>query len=114
MKIINNPSQPGKALTGYILIILGTFLLADQLGARLPEWIISWPMLLITIGVISGVKHQFKRPGAFFMIFIGMVFLLDNYFLNVSFSIVWPALLIGAGSWLIIKRNRQQTYNETP
>ena len=101
---MKHSSQSSKAMTGYILIIAGTFLLADQLGADLPGWILSWPMLLVTIGLISGVKHRFTRPGAYFMIFVGLVFLVDNYFLDVNFSIVWPALLIGAGSWMIFRR----------
>ncbi len=97
-------------MTGSILIIAGTFLLADQLGADLPHWILSWPMLLITIGLISGAKHNFTRPGAYFMLFIGLVFLVDNYWLNLDFSIVWPSMLIGAGTWMIFKKKLLTTF----
>lgn len=110
MNIVKHPSQSSKAMTGSILIIAGTFLLADQLGADLPRWILSWPMLLIVIGLVSGVKHRFTRPGAFFMLFIGLVFLVDNYLLNVNFSIVWPSILIGAGTWMIFKRKLLTTF----
>ena len=114
MNIIKHASQSSKAMTGAILIIAGSFILIDQLGFNLPDWILSWPMLLIAIGLISGVKHNFSRPGAFFMIFIGLVFLFDNYFLNVNYSIVWPALLIGAGLWMIFKRNLLNAFQRHP
>ena len=112
MNIIKHASQSSKAMTGSILIIAGTFLLIDQLGFDLPAWIISWPMLLIAIGLISGVKHQFSRPGAFFMIFIGLVFLVDNYWLDLDFSIVWPSLLIGLGAWMIFKKSLLTAYQK--
>lgn len=50
-----------KLLLGGILIIVGTVLLLKQLGYFLPDWLISWPMLLILIGVWIGAMQQFKR-----------------------------------------------------
>ncbi|HEY1023838.1 MAG TPA: DUF5668 domain-containing protein [Sphingobacteriaceae bacterium] len=100
-----NGSAAGKVMTGAILIVVGGILLLDNLGTHLPDWVLSWPMLLIAIGLISGVKHQFKKPGAFVLLFIGFVFLTDRYFLPINFSIVWPAMLIGAGLWMIFRNN---------
>lgn len=105
MKNLNNYGiNSGKAVTGAILIILGSILLIDNLITSVPGWVLSWPMLLIAIGLVSGVKHHFRRPGAFVLLFIGTVFLLDNYFLSVDFSIVWPSMLIGAGLWMIFRK----------
>ena len=101
--MIQQQRTSGKMVAGIILVILGSMLLLDQNGVDIPNWIISWPMFLIAIGIHSGVKNNFSKPGAFIMIFFGLVFLVDNYFLDLHFSIVWPAMLIGAGIWLVLK-----------
>lgn len=106
MKSENNIQAPrqGKATAGIIFLLLGVFMLAKTTGlaADIPDWIISWPMLLIIIGVLSGINHQFRRPGAYFMIGIGGVFLADRIIPGVqSYDLIFPVILLALGLHLI-------------
>ncbi|KAA8481696.1 hypothetical protein BDE36_0592 [Arcticibacter tournemirensis] len=106
MKSENNIQTPrqGKATTGIIFLLLGVFMLAKTTGlaADIPDWIISWPMLLIIIGVLSGINHKFRRPGAYFMIAIGGVFLAERIIPGVqSHDLIFPVILLALGLHLI-------------
>lgn len=84
--------------SGLLLIAAGVVLLAYKMGAPIPGWVFTWPVLLIGIGLLTGVKSRFQNPGAFIMIVVGVVFLIDqtNPALNFHNYIV-PAILIAVG-----------------
>jgi uncharacterized membrane protein YqjE len=50
-------------MAGVLFITFGIVLLVQTLwGVNIvPDWFISWPMILIVIGVISGVKNKFGK-----------------------------------------------------
>ena len=48
-----NPFGGGRAIAGLIVVIVGTLLLAREVGADIPYWFFSWHMLLIAFGLIS-------------------------------------------------------------
>ena len=51
---------------GLILVAIGSLLLARKLGAYIPDWLLSWPMLLIACGLLIGFKSNFRNvPGVF-------------------------------------------------
>lgn len=100
-------SNSGKIVTGLIILIAGIVLLFNQLGYHFPDWLFTWPMILIAIGLISGVKHQFKNAGWIFMMLLGGIFLLDK--IEPSLQIIefgWPVLIIILGLWMIFGRNQ--------
>ncbi len=113
----NRPNQHGKKVLGSAILIIGLALLAKQMGAQFPSWLFSWPMLLIVIGIASGIKHQFRNNGWIIMILIGSVFLAERIFPALSVSAyTWPLILIGLGIFFIFgkgfrkgncKRNRR-------
>ena len=45
----------GKVFAGIIIVIVGAAMLAKEMGVYFPEWLFSWPMLLIVIGLYVGV-----------------------------------------------------------
>ena len=71
----------GKVLGGILLVTAGSLFLAKELGAEIPYWVLTWKTLLIALGLISGVKHNFRNAWWFFLIVIGGVFLFLDYFL---------------------------------
>ena len=107
--IIENPNiqhHKGRTTVGAIILIIGALLLIDQFNlAFIPDWIFSWPMILVAIGVYSGVKHNFSKPFAAIMIFLGVAFLFTDNIDNAD-HIVWPVVIIAAGSWMVF-RNRK-------
>jgi hypothetical protein len=105
----NQPSstnkENGRLLGGLLLVAVGAALLLRNMGVALPNWLLSWPMLLIVIGVFSGIKHNFKNNGWLILVAIGTFFLLSKFaFPGINIGrIFWPAFIIGVGLLLILR-----------
>lgn len=98
----------GRTLAGLVVVIVGSTLLVRQLGVPMPHWIISWPMLLIAIGLYTGFKHNFKNMGWLILVSIGGVFLVSDIFDDFSIQrFFWPALIIGIGLYMILKPKKK-------
>lgn len=101
-------SPMGKALGGGILLAVGATLMARQLGVVFPEWLFSWPVLIIVIGIYIGARHLFRNPGWVIMVAIGSVFLLDNIYTDINITtFFWPLFIMAAGLFMIIKPRRK-------
>ncbi|HEY4194935.1 MAG TPA: DUF5668 domain-containing protein [Mucilaginibacter sp.] len=107
--IIENPGiqqHKGRTTVGAIILIIGTLLLIDQFNlAFIPDWLFSWPMILVAVGIYSGVKHNFQKSFAFIMIFLGIAFLFTEN-IDDADRVVWPAMIIAAGSWMVFKNRK--------
>ncbi len=103
-------SRTSKAWTGVALLIIGGALFARAAGVPLPNWIFSWPMILIAVGIFSGLNHKFRPGGWMFPLLIGSVFLFDR--MNDTLYLrpyLWPAILIIAGAYIILKPSRTRS-----
>ena len=105
---IKNASQNhhgyNRVWGGLILIAAGGLLLAKKLGADIPNWVLSWHMLLIALGLLIGFKSNFKNAGGFIMILIGGGFLISDIIPNINIQdFVWPGILIILGIAFILK-----------
>ncbi|MCE3281991.1 MAG: hypothetical protein K0Q66_728, partial [Chitinophagaceae bacterium] len=58
----DNRDDKGRYWMGAIFLIVGGLLFARASGAAIPEWVFTWPMILITIGLFLGLRHGFKSP----------------------------------------------------
>jgi predicted membrane protein len=93
---------------GIIFLIVGVLLLARFMGVTLPDWIFSWELILIGIGLIIGVKEGFRKPTWIILVGIGSFFLLDDVFPDFEFRrLVLPAVFIGVGLLIIFKQQRR-------
>lgn len=100
-------NKSGKVVAGLIILTAGTLLLVRQLGYFVPYWLFTWPMILIIVGLASGIKHKFKNVGWIFMIAIGSLFLADKVEPGLQITqFGWPVLIILVGIWMIFGRNR--------
>lgn len=61
-----------------LVIVIGILLLLKQVGVYFPHWIFTWPMILIAIGTIIGVKSGFRNSGSLILLILGSFFLLRN------------------------------------
>jgi predicted membrane protein len=103
------PSQTrlGKIVAGVIFLAAGVVLLLQQLGYFFPDWLISWPMLLIALGVVIGAKHQFKHPAWLVPLGVGGLFLLDHLLPGIGvLRFIAPVGVIGLGLLLIFSKQR--------
>jgi predicted membrane protein len=82
---------------GVMLLLIGCALLARQLGAPLPNWLFTWPMILIVVGLFMGLKLRFRNPAWLVPTFLGAVFLADQ-FLGMNLKpLVFPIVIIAMG-----------------
>jgi predicted membrane protein len=105
----NHRSNNGKVFAGLILLAVGSLLLLRQFDFFFfPGWLFSWPVILIVIGVFTGIKHDFKKPTSFILIIIGFVFLSGRILPWFDLrSFIFPIVIIALGLWLIVRRNNQ-------
>lgn len=93
-----------KITMGILVIAAGILFLLRQTGIYIPHWLLSWKMLLIAIGFVILVKHNFKNGGGYILIFVGLVFILkDSGFGWINTNIFWPVVIIGVGILILAK-----------
>nr|WP_294903209.1 DUF5668 domain-containing protein [uncultured Lacibacter sp.] len=95
---------------GLTLLGVGVLILLRNLDLPFPSIIFSWPMILIVIGVVVGLKENFK--GASWLVLIG----LGGFFLTMKLYPEWnlrnfiaPAILIAIGLTFVLKRKSSIT-----
>jgi predicted membrane protein len=97
-------NRSGRVFGGSVLVIIGAFLLARQVGIALPEWLFSWGTLLIALGLFIGAKHAFRGIGWMMPIIIGGVILIENFMPELSIKhYIWPLLIICFGLFMIFR-----------
>jgi hypothetical protein len=103
-----NPFGGGRAIGGMIVVIVGTLLLAREVGADIPYWFFSWHMLLIAFGFYLGARHSFRNPVWLIPVAIGSVFLLEDLVPGIRVrEYFWPMLIIAVGLMMIMRSRRR-------
>ena len=108
----NDPSKKtsGRVGAGLFLLVIGVILLMERMGFYLPNWLFSWPMILIGIGIFIGLKHNFRGGAWFILIVIGGVFLVD---FSVGFTMrryIWPLVIIALGLFMILRPRKHTLF----
>lgn len=101
----------GALWTGLFVVLIGVVALLRLFITDL-DWLFSWQMFLIALGVFLGIKNNFRGAGWLIMIFIGGYFLIDDWF-GVDISLrrfFWPIALIFLGIYLIFKPKRRSRF----
>lgn len=109
MKNFKKSNNDGSIAFGFIILGIGIVLLARKMGFFIPGWVLTWPMILIVIGVFAIIKHEFKSFFGFAILFIGAFFLMRNEF-DLDFGLgqyLWPLGLITLGIYLIVHKRRE-------
>ncbi len=108
-----------RVLIGLTVIGVGVLILLRNLNFPFPHFLFTWPMILILIGVVTGIRDRFQTNNWWILIGLGAFFLSRN-FLFPDFNLkafFWPAILIAVGlsfllnkGSLISKRRRPQQF----
>ncbi|MBO9155080.1 LiaI-LiaF-like domain-containing protein [Chitinophaga sp. GCM10012297] len=111
----NNSAGGGGLWAGVIVLCIGLFIFLRKAGLEIPDWLFSWPMILVAVGFLMGVKNKFQGIAWFIVTFVGCVFLVGEI-LPVDWNLrrfIFPSALIVVGVYMIGKAaSRRQRYEE--
>lgn len=96
-----------KGWFGLLIILIGlAWLLKSTAAFPMPEWLFSWPMLWIAIGIFTGIASRFRNPIAAVLILIGAAFLLRDFiYPEVDLDkYIWPCVVIAFGIMFLVKK----------
>lgn len=102
-----NRHQSKKSWLGILIILIGVIWLLKANGVAIPDWLFSWPMLWIGIGVFTGLASRFRNGVSAILILVGLIFLLRNFiYPEIDLDkFLWPGLVIIVGILFLIKRH---------
>jgi predicted membrane protein len=101
--------KSGRVFAGLIMVAVGAALLARQMGALIPEWLFTWEALIIAIGLFTGGRRNFQPGPWMILILIGSVFIIDDFYPDLSFRhYIWPMAIIFIGLFIILKPRRHR------
>lgn len=109
MKEWEKTHRRGRIMGGLLVITAGSLFLAREMGEAIPEWVFSWKMLLIAIGLHIAVKHSFRRFFWLPFVLVGSIFLITQDIapeLSMS-KYLWPAAIIMIGIAIIFKPRKK-------
>lgn len=94
---------------GIVIILIGIIILLNKIpftAGFFPFWFFSWPMLLVGIGIFSGVRSGFRGPSWIIVTLLGCYFLLHyNNFISVNLKpYLFPIGVIVAGIFMLTNR----------
>lgn len=101
----------GQSTTGIIFLLIGVAAILRITMPEFPKWIFTWPMILIAIGIISGVRENFRGTTWMILLLVGGAFLARNTIIP-DLEIrryIFPVVFIGIGLVILFgskKRNR--------
>lgn len=105
-----------RSVVGIIFIVIGLVLIVQKMNIIPPSIshiLISWPMLLIGIGVVSILIKENYRSGLI-LIALGTFFIAPKIF-DIPFEIremFWPAIFVVIGLLMITVRNRHKSFSK--
>ncbi len=106
-QVTRRPGKSGRIWAGCFLVLVGGVLLLDQMGFPLPDWLFSWHILLIAIGLFIGLRHNFRGGAWLIMILVGGGFLIQDYYPQMEIHrFLWPGILIFVGLVIMLRPRR--------
>ena len=109
MNNYTKPRNDGSIAFGVIILGIGIVLLLRKFGFYIPDWVLTWPMILIAVGTYTLISQQFKSFFGSVVLFIGIYFLLKREF-DLDLGIdqyLWPVGLIALGIYLITQKKKE-------
>ncbi len=105
--------QQGRMFFGIGVALVGILLLLHTMGV-LPYFTLqdSWPVILIIIGTLIGLKSGFRRNAWWILILVGIVNLTPQFTLmgQPSTHYVWPAMFIIGGLAIAFRGRKEKCY----
>jgi predicted membrane protein len=106
----HNHLPNNRAIIGVILVLVGLFLVMRNTGF-FPDFIdnviFSWPMLLVTIGLVITVGSSGGKTSGIIVMAVGAFFLIPQIFRETfNVNMFWPSIFIIIGIVFIFTKRR--------
>jgi|SRR5215471_984799 len=102
------PLSRGKILTGLFLVLIGGMLFLHKITTALPEWIFTWPVLIVGVGLLIGIQTKFKNFFWVVPVFWGIFGLIDQQRPDLHLhNYIAPIVFIFLGMFFIFRRRRK-------
>jgi predicted membrane protein len=100
-----------RAVIGVILVIVGLFLVlrnANFMPSYLDNIIFSWPMLLVTVGLIMTIGSSGGKTSGIIIMAVGAFFLIPHIFQETFhvYNLFWPSIFIIIGIIFIFSKRK--------
>lgn len=97
---------------GLILVLIGVLFLLHKIPATtnwFPYWFFTWPVLLMGIGLFTGIKSRFQNHAWIILMLIGGYFVLsENDVISLNLRpYAFPVGIIILGILFMVKRNKR-------
>jgi len=93
---------------GLFIFAAGFLLALKQFGIPLPEWLFSWPMILIGVGLFVGIANGFRDLSWLIVTAIGLFFLGDEISPAIDFSkYTIPLVVMVIGLAILVRSGRR-------
>jgi predicted membrane protein len=103
---MNTKIKLNVAFAGILVLVIGILLFLNKLGMQLPVWLLTWPMLLMIIGLFKMIKHKLQHGSGVILFLIGGVFMAESLYpifcvrefvVPIVFILIGLALLFRSG-----------------
>lgn len=99
---------------GLFLVIVGVVYLLRRMGFVFPEFVFTWQMFLIVLGIFIGFRKNFQGPAWLILILVGALFMANEFFLFGRLrQFIFPIALIGAGLFFILRPKKRYEFINT-
>jgi len=99
-----------RAIIGVILVVVGLFLVLRNTGffpGFIDHVIFSWPMLLVTIGLIITIGSSGGKTSGIIVMAVGVFFLIPHIFRETfDVNMFWPSIFIIIGVIFIFSKRK--------
>jgi len=102
--------QNNRAIVGVILVLVGLFLVMRNTGIFpnfIEHVIFSWPMLLVTIGLVITIGSSDRKTSGIIVMAVGAFFLIPHIFRETfDVDMFWPSIFIIIGIIFIVSKRK--------
>ncbi len=99
-----------KITAGILIVAFGTLFLLHRLNIKdfpIPKYLFSWPMILMAVGLVSIVRHKFKKIFGYVLMLLGALFLFQTWYPKaINGDIIFPVMIILVGLMVLFKRKK--------
>ncbi len=102
--------QSNRAVVGVVLVLVGLFLVMRNTGVFpdvIEDIIFSWPMLLVTIGLVITIGSSGEKTSGVIVMAVGAFFLIPHIFRETfDVNMFWPSIFIIIGVIFIFSKRK--------